>query len=201
MSKASRILIIVTIALFGAIATWNGYNLLRPQATTRTSGTALVGGPFNLVRQDGIRITEKDLQGHYSLIFFGYTYCPDVCPAGLQVMSAALEKLGGRADNIQPVFITIDPERDTAEVLASYVENFHPRLIGLTGSAEDVARAAKAYRVYYAKAKGEEAGEDYLMDHSSIIYLMGPKGEFVKHFTYTSDADALAKAIGTAIEG
>ena len=183
------------------ITAWGVYNLIQPAVTTRSSGTALIGGSFELTRHDGIRVTNRDFEGSYSLLFFGYTYCPDVCPAGLQVMSAALEKLGDQADDIQPVFITIDPQRDTQDVMASYVENFHPRLIGLTGSDEDIARAAKAYRIYYAKAGGDETGQDYLMDHSSILYLMGPKGKFVKHFTYGTDAQALAAAIKSAIGG
>ena len=148
-------------------------------------------------------MSDKDFLGGYTLVFFGYTFCPDVCPAGLQVMSAALDKLGPEADKIQPVFVTIDPERDTPDVMASYIGHFHPRLIGLTGSADDIAKAAKAYRVYYAKAKGEEGDdpEDYLMDHSSILYLMDPDGKFVKHFTYTTDVDKLALDIKAAISG
>ena len=126
------------------------------------------------------------------LVFFGYTYCPDVCPAGLQVMTSALDELGAGADVIQPLFITIDPERDTVEVMASYVENFHERMVGLTGSADQIAGVAKAYRVYYKKA-GDDA--DYLMDHSSILYLMGPDGKFLKHYVYGTDAEALAKQI------
>jgi cytochrome oxidase Cu insertion factor (SCO1/SenC/PrrC family) len=156
------------------------------------SGTALVGGPFSLVNQDGKRVTEKDFLGRYMLVFFGYTYCPDVCPTELQVMTAALERMGPEADRIQPVFVSIDPARDTPEVLKAYVANFGPRLTGLTGTAEEVAGIARAYRVYYAKAGNSNAATDYLMDHSSIIYLMGPDGRFLKHMPYTTDADKLA---------
>ena len=162
------------------------------------SGQALVGGPFSLVDHTGKRVTEKDFLGKYPLIFFGYTYCPDICPTELQVMSAALDQMGDKGEPIQPVFITIDPQRDTADVLKAYVENFHPRLMGLTGTADEVAVAAKAYRVYYSKASGAAAG-DYLMDHSSILYLMGPDGKFLKHFTYTTDAKALAVELNAAI--
>ena len=153
---------------------------------------ALVGGPFSLVDQDGRRVTEKDFLGKYMLVFFGYTYCPDICPTELQVMSAALDQLGLEADRIQPIFVSIDPARDTPEVLKAYVANFGPRLIGLTGSPEEVAAIAKAYRAYYAKAGNGSTGTDYLMDHSSIIYLMGPDGRFVKHMPYTTDAAKLA---------
>jgi protein SCO1/2 len=163
------------------------------------TGTALVGGPFTLTDQDGRRVSEKDFLGKYMLVFFGYTYCPDICPTELQVMTAALDQMGPAAKEIQPVFISVDPARDTPEVMKSYVENFGPRLIGLTGSPEEVAAAAKAYRVYYAKSGDTASAEDYLVDHSSIIYLMGPDGRFVRHFTYTTDASKLASELKEAI--
>jgi protein SCO1/2 len=146
------------------------------------SGEALVGGPFSLTDHTGRRVTEKDFLGKYMLVFFGFTYCPDVCPTELQVMSAALDELGTAGNTIQPVFVSIDPERDTPEVVKQYVENFHPRLIGLTGSPDDIAAIARAYRVYYKKTAGG-LETDYEMDHSTTIYLMGPVGR--KHFGYT----------------
>ena len=134
-----------------------------------STGIALVGGPFSLTDQNGRKVTEKDFRGKYMLVFFGYTYCPDVCPTELQVMSAALEDMGTKADAIQPVFISIDPARDTPDVLKQYVANFHPRLMGLTGTAEEVAAVAKAYRVFYGKVDGKSDETSYLMDHSSIL--------------------------------
>ena len=163
--------------------------------TATSTGTALVGGPFKLTDQDGRKVTEKDFLGKYMLVFFGYTYCPDLCPTELQVMSAALDSLGAKADAIQPVFISFDPERDTPEVLKQYVSNFHPRLMGLTGTPEEIAVAAKAYRVYYSKVPGSSAPDTYLMDHSTITYLMDPEGKFLKHFSYSTDSAALAKAL------
>ena len=165
------------------------------------TGTALVGGPFTLTDQDGKRVTDQAFRGKYMLIFFGYTYCPDFCPGELQVMSAALDELGSAGDKIQPIFITIDPARDTVDTMKIYVGNFHPRLIGLTGSEADIAAVAKAYRVYYARAKGSEDKPDYLMDHSTILYLMGPDGKFVKHFSYGTDAKVLAEGLREAISG
>lgn len=164
----------------------------------RGSGVALVGGPFSLVDQDGRRVTEKDFLGKYMLVFFGYTYCPDVCPTELQVMTAALDQMGTTADRIQPVFVSIDPERDTPPVMKAYVANFGPRLVGLTGTPEEVAGIARAYRVYYAKA-GNGSGKDYLMDHSSIIYLMGPDGRFLTHMAYTTDAAKLAQELKESV--
>lgn len=163
------------------------------------SGEALVGGPFSLVDHTGRRVTEKDFLGKYMLVFFGFTYCPDVCPTELQVMSAALDELGPEGDNIQPVFVSIDPERDTPEVLKQYVENFHPRLVGLTGSPEEIAAIAHAYRVYYKKVESSGASGDYEMDHSTTIYLMDREGRFRKHFGYTTDAKALAQGLREAI--
>ena len=186
------ILILAAIVLLIA-AGLGGYALLgSADHRPLSSGVALVGGPFSLVDQDGRRVTEKDFLGKYMLVFFGYTYCPDVCPTELQVMTAALDQMGPDASRIQPVFVSIDPARDTPQVLKAYVANFGPRLIGLTGTAEEVAVIAKAYRVYYAKAANSGSGTDYLMDHSSIIYLMGPDGRFLTHMAYTTDAAKLA---------
>jgi cytochrome oxidase Cu insertion factor (SCO1/SenC/PrrC family) len=164
------------------------------------SGTALIGGPFSLVDHNGKRVTEKDFAGKYMLVFFGYTYCPDVCPSTLQVMSAALDTLGSEADRITPVFVTIDPERDTVEVLKSYVANFHPRLVGLTGTPDEIAAMAKSWRVYYQKPKAEEGKKDYLMDHSTFLYLMGPDGKYVRHFEYGTDTNAFANSLRFAIQ-
>jgi protein SCO1/2 len=161
-------------------------------------GEPLIGGPFALTDHNGRRVTEKDFAGRYWLAFFGYTYCPDVCPTTLQVMVQALDDMGAEGQTIQPVFITVDPERDTPELLRDYVANFSPRLVGLTGSAGDIDNAAKAFRAYYRKLEKSATGE-YLMDHSNTIYLMGPDGRYVKHFSYTTDAAALAEAIAEAI--
>ncbi|MGI9462509.1 MAG: SCO family protein [Aestuariivirgaceae bacterium] len=194
-SHFAAILISAVVAVTGLAA----FQFMRTEpATVRSTGTALVGGPFVLTGHDGKKVADEQFRGKYMLVFFGYTYCPDVCPAGLQVMTGALEKLGSDAKDIQPLFITVDPERDTVPVLADYMGHFHPRLIGLTGTTGQIADVAKAYRVYYKKA-GDESGNDYLMDHSSILYLMGPQGQFVKHFAYGTDIDALAGEIRAAV--
>jgi protein SCO1/2 len=187
----AAILLILAAAAGGTALLWRG-------GGKSMVGEALVGGPFTMTDQDGRRVTEKDFLGRYMLVFFGFTYCPDVCPTELQVMTAALAELGSKADDIQPVLVSIDPQRDTPEILKAYVANFSPRLMGLTGSAEDVAAMAKVFRVYYQKVKGP-SDADYTMDHSSIIYLMGPDGKFRKHFTYTTDARALAQGIADAM--
>ncbi|MFN0192870.1 MAG: SCO family protein [Aestuariivirga sp.] len=188
---------IAGVAFLLLAALWVYLMAYPPGRQPTGTGTALVGGPFTLVDHTGKRVTEATYRGKYMLIFFGFTYCPDVCPTELQVMSAALDELGAAGEAIQPIFITVDPERDSPETMKAYVANFHPRMVGLTGSLEEISAVAKAYRVYFKKS-GE--GDAYLMDHSSIVYLMDKEGKFLKHFTYSTDAKALAKGLSEAIE-
>jgi protein SCO1/2 len=152
-----------------------------------------IGGPFTLVDQNGVTRKPEDFAGKLMLVYFGYTYCPDVCPTELQTMTQALEKLGAKAAEVQPIFITIDPERDNQAEMKSYAENFDPRLLALTGTAAQVAQAAKSYSVFYQKVA--EAGGTYAMDHTSIVYLMGRDGKYVAHFVGNMTADAMADAI------
>ncbi|MFO0993743.1 MAG: SCO family protein [Hyphomicrobiales bacterium] len=190
---------VLLVALFvgGAALFFGSDGRLGPIAT----GKALVGGPFELTNQDGKRVKSADFSGKYMLMVFGYTYCPDICPSELQVVSAALDEMGPAADRIQPIFVTVDPTRDTPEVMKDYVANFHPGFVGLTGSEEDIASVAKAYRVYYRKVEQTDASIPYLMDHTTLVYLMGPDGEYVTHFAYGTNvaslAEGLRKAVGT----
>ncbi|MFQ5466740.1 MAG: SCO family protein, partial [Kiloniellaceae bacterium] len=154
-----------------------------------------IGGPFTLADQTGRTVHDTDYRGRMMLISFGYTTCPDVCPTTLASISQALDDLGADAERVQPLFITIDPARDTPEALAAYMPNFHPSLIGLTGTQAQIAAVAKAYKVYYAKAGGAAEGEDYLMDHSTMVYLMGPDGRLLTYLPNAMDPDALAARI------
>ena len=155
-----------------------------------------IGGPFTLIDQDGKLTTDQDFKGQHMLIYFGYTYCPDICPTSLTTMSDALDLLGEDANKVTPILITFDPARDTPEYLKEYASYFHPRLKALTGTSEQVASVAKAYRVYYAKTIKEDAEpEDYLMNHSSATYLMGPNGAFLLHFSHGTDAEIMARRI------
>jgi protein SCO1/2 len=129
------------------------------------------------------------------LVFFGFTHCPDICPAELQIMSAVLEDLGNKADKVVPIFISVDPERDTPEALRAYLKNFSPRILGLTGSPEVVAAAAKAYRVVYSKVDQRDSAGDYTVDHTALIYLMGPDGQYLTHFAYGMSAADMVKGI------
>lgn len=164
----------------------------------RSSGAAQIGGPFELVDQTGAERTAADFEGRHMLIYFGYTFCPDVCPTSLAAMSHGLEQLQAEApelgEKVVPLFITVDPERDDVAALASYAEHFHPDLVALTGSAEQIAATAKAYRVYYRKAEDESAS-DYLVDHSSFIYLMGPDGFYVSHFSHNAQPQEIAEGL------
>jgi protein SCO1/2 len=159
-----------------------------------------VGGPFALVDGDGRPVTDKTWQGKYMLVYFGYTYCPDVCPTTLTAVADALDKLGAKADRIQPLFITVDPKRDNPAVVKQYAAAFGPRFVGLTGTAEQIAAAAKAYRVYYAEHRTGPGPDDYSMDHSSVLYLMGLDGKFIAPLradqSGTEMAAALAKLAG-----
>jgi protein SCO1/2 len=147
-------------------------------AAERAPAPSAVGGPFQLVNQDGRSVDQTILEGKWSAVFFGFTYCPDYCPTTLAALRGAEAELGRRAEDFQTVFISVDPERDTPASLKAYVENeaFPENTIALTGTAEQVAAAAKAYKAYFRKS-GE--GEDYLVDHTTVVYLMDPKGRFV----------------------
>jgi cytochrome oxidase Cu insertion factor (SCO1/SenC/PrrC family) len=155
----------------------------------------LVGGPFELTDQAGHTRTERDFRGKLMLVYFGFTYCPDICPTDLQAIGLALDKLGSDAERVQPLFITVDPGRDTADHLAQYVPMFHSRLIGLTGSAEAIRKAADAYKVYYAKVPLGKAADDYTVDHTAFIYLMDRDGNYLGFFPPGTTADRMVEII------
>jgi protein SCO1/2 len=199
-----RVALMTLAALVGSLVGYGLFLLLDPtrqaeEQETRVAVKPLVGGPFELVNQDGELVSEKDFLGRPMLIYFGYATCPDVCPLDLMKMSQSLKLLGDAGETVQPIFISIDPERDTPEVIKTYVSRFADGLIGLTGSNEQVATAAKAYRVYYAKTgeDGGEAvdGETYWMAHSNLFYLMDEAGTFLAFF----DADATPETMAEGL--
>jgi protein SCO1/2 len=159
-----------------------------------------VGGPFHLIDQNGRAVDESMLKGKWSLVFFGYTFCPDVCPTTLTSLAAAQDRLGPKAKKLQVVFVTVDPARDTPAQLKTYLSSpaFPKGTIGLTGSPEQVDAMTKAYKVYYAK-QGE--GQDYAMDHSSAVYLMDPKGRFDRVVAYGLTPEEIAKQVADAMRG
>jgi protein SCO1/2 len=174
---------------------------VRPPGGIESTGVAVpggvsVGGPFALTNHHGAAVTDASYRGRWMLVYFGYTFCPDVCPTELQTIAGALDKLGPQADQIAPLFVTVDPERDTAAALADYVKLFDDRIVGLTGTPDQIAAVARAYRVYYAKATSKDSST-YLMNHSSLMYLMGPDGKFRALFRQGMSSQALADAIHT----
>ena len=177
-----------------AIAT--DQKLLEANSKPTTNSMVQIGGPFTLVDHNGQIVTEKSYVGKYLLVFFGYTFCPDVCPTALTTISNTLDLLGDSADKIMPLFITVDPIRDTPAHLKEYVSYFHPKLVALTGNENQIKAVTKAYRVYFAKAKAnKDDQEDYLMDHSSITYLIGSDGNFVEHFSHGMEPEKIAERL------
>lgn len=184
--------------MVGSLAAWQLWQdhgrSLELVESAHAEAAAPAAGHFNLVDHNGNKVTDADYAGKYRLVYFGFTYCPDMCPTGLQSMSRAMDLLGDKAAKVQPLFITIDPERDTPAVMKDYVSNFHPSIIGLTGTHAEVDAAAKAYNVYYKKA--EQVDDDnYMMDHSTIIFLISPEGKFIEAFKEDVDPKLLIDAL------
>lgn len=169
--------------------------------TAQSSGEALIGGPFELVNHNGETVTRQDFAGKHMLVFFGFTHCPDVCPAKLNNISVALDRLGPLANEVTPLFITVDPERDTPDRMAQYVSNFNSQIVGLTGTPEQIRKAAQAYRVYYAKVEMENSASGYLMDHSAFTYLMDENGDYVTHFAYGDSIDKMTRRLRRELDG
>jgi protein SCO1/2 len=152
-----------------------------------------VGGPFQLVdTKTGREVTDQTFRGKWLLVFFGYTHCPDICPTTLTNIADAMGKLGPLAERIQPLFVTVDPMRDTRPILADYTAAFDPRIVGLTGAPDQIAEAAKSYNIYYAK---RVVGDDYFMDHTATVYVMRPDGSYDTSFLSTSDSVEMAKRL------
>lgn len=158
-----------------------------------------IGGPFELVGGDGKTVTDRDFRGHWMLVYFGYTFCPDVCPTTLTQVAAALDLLGADSDKLRAVFITIDPKRDNQAVVKKYVAAFSPRLVGLTGTPAQIEAAEAGYRVFAAEHRTGAGEGDYTMDHSSILYLVNPRGEFVAPLSAEADATELAARLRAAM--
>lgn len=189
-----KLLIAVMLALAAASAVAAGFVLFvsPPAPVVTTSGTAAIGGPFTLVSTRGGTVTDQTYRGKWLVLFFGYTYCPDVCPTTLNNISVALQALGADANKLQPAFVTVDPKRDTREVLADYLKSFDSRIIGLTGTQAQIEHIVKEYRVYVAQQKPENGDDDYLVAHSAYIYLMDPQGKFVNVIQGTESGKEIA---------
>jgi len=171
---------------------------LKPQSEslgpTLPAGVA-IGGPFSLTDETGRAVTAETYRGRHMLIFFGFTYCPDVCPTELAKIAATLDLLGRDAERLVPLFVSVDPARDTPEALAQYTDLFHPAIVGLTGTEEQIAAAARAFRVYYNKVRTGPEPDAYTMDHSAFVYLMGPDGGFRQFFSPQATPEQMAAGI------
>ncbi|MDP6405898.1 MAG: SCO family protein [Alphaproteobacteria bacterium] len=189
--------VLAIVLLLAGSLTWSAFQRLsEPPAVT---SPIPVGGAFALVNHLGRTVTDADFRDRHLLVFFGYVFCPDVCPTAMSTITDALEWLGSLGAKIQPLFISVDPDRDTPEVLNSFVENFHPSIVGLTGSPEQIAKVAKGYHAYFMKVlegeEGEEPDEDYLMYHTSNLYMMAPGGKFLARFRHDISPDELAAGL------
>lgn len=158
-------------------------------------GAPQIGGAFTLVNENGDQVTDEDFKGKLMLVFFGYTFCPDVCPTELNVFAEVMQGLGNDAEKVTPVFITIDPDRDTPEVMKEYTEAFHPAIVGLTGSTEQIAHVKKLYRAYGQAVDKDKDPEFYLVDHTSFSYLMGRDGEMITVFSYGTKPEKIISNI------
>jgi len=203
MSRTTKIVLIVWALALLAAGAWIAQDALlkhdpemkaEQKGFFTTEAGPTIGGPFQLTDQNGRKRSSDEFRGKLMAIYFGFTYCPDVCPTALTVITTALDQLGEQADAVVPILITIDPERDTPAVLKDYVAQFSPRIIGLTGSDREIAQVAKLFRVYYAKSPGS-GGAPYLMDHTSLIYLMDQNGRFSTHFTHNNRAEDIVAAV------
>jgi protein SCO1 len=183
--SALRIIRVTAIASIAALVTAVIIFSLVPPPATQQAKSVPIGGPFELVDQDGIKVTDKTFLGKPSVIFFGYTSCPDACPTTLSSLSTWLNAIGPDADELNVLFISIDPERDTSAHLKEYLSSFDPRIRGLTGTDEQIAAVAKEYRIYYKRIQLEDGG--YAMDHTAVIYLMDRAGRFVDPISLQTD--------------
>lgn len=198
-SKLILVLSLIAAAGVAVVGVWFGTSIPRTPTSQSAivgkairTGTPAIGGPFTLVSANGESVTDQNFRGKWLLIFFGYTSCPDLCPTALTNVSVALEKFGPDASRLQPLFITVDPQRDTREVIANYLKSFDPRILGLTGTQAQIDQVTKEYRVYVALDKSEKGGDDYLVSHSAYLHLMDPKGKFVNVIEGKEDGDAIA---------
>ena len=189
--------VVSVLALVGLVA-WMGSGILSPNGQN-AGGEAAVGGSFTLVDAQNNSVEDTAFRGKYMLVFFGFTHCPDICPTTLTLISNAHATLGKNRDKIVPIFITVDPQRDTPKVVGDYVKHFGDHVVGLTGSEEQIKAAVAAYKVYAGKVESDDSSMGYLMDHSSFLYLMDTNGKYLTHFPSTIPEQALANQLAAIV--
>lgn len=194
------------VVVAGLAGTWAATQFVTPDASDQfaecrrgaVAGDAAIGGPFELVNAEGQTVTDRDVITEPSILYFGYTFCPDVCPLDASRNADAVDLLAARGHSVTPIFISIDPERDTPDVVGDFAANLHDKMIGLTGSPEQVAAASRAYKTYY---KANKTGDDlYLVDHSNFSYLVLPEHGFVEFFRGDTTAEQMAETTACFIE-
>lgn len=197
MNRKLNIAVVALVVVVFAFGAWLNLKHDEPPENTAVGGMVVnvdIGGPFELTDHTGAQFTRDDLAGNYALVYFGYTFCPDVCPTELGLMAEAIDLLEEDGNRVRPVMITIDPERDTPEVLSEYVPLFHERLVGLTGTEQEVRDVATKYRVFYKRFE-DPSYTYYLMDHTSFVYLLSPTGEIASMFRYQTPPEDIAATI------
>src|ERR1700751_4097926 len=196
MSLCSRLVqrcIVRPLMLVGVLV---AFAFFMDQPLARATASAVtVGGPFTLSTLGGRIVTDQTYRGKWVLVYFGYTFCPSSCPTTLLEVSMALKKLGPDAAQVQPLFITVDPQRDTPKVMRQYIESFDPRIVGLTGSPQQISAAPQEYGAYYVRHRTGTGPDDYVMDHSTHLYVMEPLGKFVRAFDPNTSDDLIACAL------
>ncbi len=194
IARATALASLVLILAIGGMVGWRMLDRDRDGAVAAAQGSSVIGGPFRLTDQFGAVRTDAEFRGRLMLVFFGFTNCPGVCPMEVQSMSRAVQALATQGDRVVPIFISVDPARDTVEQMRAFASNFDPRLVALTGSDAEIAAVAKAYRVYYERPTAAP-DEPYDVPHSSMVYLIGTDGRYLTHFDVGTSAEAMAEGI------
>jgi cytochrome oxidase Cu insertion factor (SCO1/SenC/PrrC family) len=185
--------VVCVLALVGLFA-WLGNSVL-PNNRAATPENPLLKADFELMTANQKLVRDEDLRGRYLLVYFGFTHCPDICPTTLLLINNVLGQLGDKAKNITPVFISVDPERDTPDIAANYAKNFGKNVLGLSGTPEQVKHAADSFKVFYSKVEDKDSALGYVVDHSGFVYLMGPKGEYMAHFAHNVSEQELKQGL------
>ena len=200
MKSASIVIALIVLALGVGLFIAEKQGRLSFASNETSTGKADIGGGFTLTDQNGNQVSDSQFRGKYMLVFFGFTSCPSICPVGMATLTQVMEQLGDDASKVQPVFITVDPETDTPARMKEFLANFHPSIVGLTGTPEQIKAVESAYKVYAAKSKDKNMPGGYNVDHSGFIYLMDKNGEYLRHCAYDETSAKLTSDIKEAIE-
>ncbi|MES2984538.1 MAG: SCO family protein [Pseudomonadota bacterium] len=200
MKKIVIAWLVCVLGLVGLFGWVGGSVFSNPRGADGSAAAPLITAEFTLQGGKGKTVTAQDFRGRYMLVYFGFTHCPDICPTTLLLMNNVVNQLGKNADRVQPIFITVDPERDTPASTTEYASHFGPRVLGLSGTPAQIKAAADSFKVYYSKVEDKTSAMGYVMDHSGFIYLMGPDGKYVTHFTHGVSEQELAEGLASYVK-